>query len=773
MRASILAVLALLGCPAPMVEFPVSRVVDLVDASVAVAEPDAGAITDAGTMPEPPPEQLRLPFGAIVDDDAGVIRFELFSASAERVSLELHRHGRDTIPFLTKTLDGDGGRWSITVPLAEVGGLEAPIFYGYRLWGPNWHFVEGFTPGSALGFVSDVDARGNRFNPNKLVFDPWALELSHDPKTPGAVDYPFNGGTDRLRDTGARAPKGIVLRAARGEVGARPTRVLSDDVIYEVHLRGLTMNDGALPQALRGTYAGAASRARALADLGVTAVEFLPVQETQNDTNDLDPLSVNGDNYWGYSTLAFFAPDRRYASDRSPGGPTREFQAMVRAFHDAGLKVFIDVVYNHTGEGGLLSFRGIDNPTYYSLTADRQGSWDNTGVNGNVNTRNSNTQTLIVESLRYWHEILGVDGYRFDLAPVLGNTCEHGCFRYDRDDPNTALNRIVRELPVRSASGGPGVDLIAEPWAIGAGTYQLTNFPRGWSAWNDQYRDAIRTHQNRLGFNELTLETLVKRLAGSADLFGGRPVSASINFVVAHDGFTVNDLVSCNGKNNGQAWPWGPSGGGSDSNLSWDQGGSAAAQRQAARTVMALLMLSAGTPMMTGGDEHLRTLRCNNNPYNLDSEKNWLTGMPTAEQRLFARFVSRLLAFRNAHPALRRPWPSSDGNGNGIEAARWFTTDARTADAAYLRNPANHALALRLDGSELGERDPILLVINGWSGPLDFTLPSAGAGRSWRVVGDTCAANEGPDQLAAPGMERTVADRFSVCGRGVAIMVGR
>lgn len=732
---------------------------------------DAGTQLDAGTIAA----QLPLPFGAIVDDETRSVHFTLFSANAERVELQLYRHGRDTIAFATKQLTADGGRWSVTVPFSELGELEVPIFYGYRLWGPNWRFEEAFTPGSTAGFIADVDARGNRFNPNKVAFDPWALEVSHDPKTLGATDYPFGAGNDRLRDTGARAPKGLVLRATKVELGNRPTRALTDDVIYEVHLRGLTMNDETLPSELRGTYAGAARRAQALADLGVTAIEFLPVQETQNDLNDLDPLSVNGDNYWGYSTLSFFAPDRRYAADRSPGGPTREFQAMVRAFHAVGLKVFIDVVYNHTGEGGLLSFRAIDNSTYYSLTADRQGSVDNTGVNGNFNTRNADAQRLIVESLRYWHEVLGVDGYRFDLAPVLGNTCEHGCFHYDRDEPKTALNGIVRELPVRPPEGGPGVDLIAEPWAIGAGTYQLTNFPRGWAAWNDQYRDALRTHQNRLGFNELTLETLVKRLSGSSDLFGGRAPGASINFLVAHDGFTLNDLYSCNGKNNEQAWPWGPSGGGSDSNRSWDQGGSATAQRQAARTGMALLMLSAGTPMMTGGDEHLRTLRCNNNPYNLDSEKNWLSGAPTQDQLLFARFVSRLLGFRRAHPALRpsSPWPSGDGNQNGLEAARWFTTAGQPADAAYLRDPANHALALRLDGSELGEQEPIFVAINGWSGALDFTLPWAGAGRQWRLVGDTCAANEGPDQLAAPGNERAVTNRYSLCGRGVAVMVAR
>ncbi len=375
----------------------------------------------------------------------------------------------------------------------------------------------------------------------------------------------------------------------------------------------------------------------------MTAVEFLPLQETQNDTNDVDPTGTAGDNYWGYMTVGYFAPDRRYAADRSPGGPTREFKEMVKAYHDAGLKVFVDVVYNHTAEGGpwsasdkntynLFSWRGLDNPTYYSLTGDRQSPWDNTGVGGNYNTANPVAQNLIVDSLAYWKDTLGVDGFRFDLASVLGNTCQHGCFSYSRTDPGTALNRLAAEMPARPATGGSGVDWIAEPWAIGAGTYQVGNFPAGWSEWNGIYRDTLRRDQNELGVAAVTPGELATRFAGSSDLYGddGRRPAASVDFMVAHDGFTLKDLYSCNGKNNGQAWPYGPSDGGSDGNDSWDQGGDAGAQRKAARNGTALLMLSAGIPMITGGDEYLRSLRCNNNPYNLDSPANWLTVTPAA-----------------------------------------------------------------------------------------------------------------------------------------------
>ncbi|MBL8918946.1 MAG: glycogen-debranching protein [Myxococcaceae bacterium] len=736
---------------------------------------DAGLV-DAGS--EPAADAGPSFWGARLDEQGQRLEVRVQSRRATRVEVLVFDAPMNAPAIATAVMDPAGeGRWSASVPVpARDGGA---LFYGLRAWGPNWPWVEGFTPGSTTGFRAEVDGEGNRFNPNKLLFDPFALEQSHDPKNERWQDFDvyLGGPAHRAKDSAAKAPKGVVLSAGAADVGPRPIRALKDDVIYEVHVRGLTMNDLTLPEAIRGTYAGAATRARALADLGITAIEFLPVQETQNETNDLE-ASTSGDNYWGYMTLAYFAPDRRYASDKGPGGPTREFQQMVRAFHEAGLKVFIDVVYNHTGEGGTQSFRGLDNASYYSLTHDRRGSWDNTGTVGNFNTRNPLAQTLIIDSLRYWHEVLGVDGYRFDLSPVLGNTCEHGCFRYSRDDPATALNRIRASLPVRAWQGGPGVDLIAEPWAIGDGTYQMGNHPPQWAEWNDRFRDAVRTHQNRLGFDETSLAELVQRVSGSADLVGdeGRPPAASINFVVAHDGFTLRDLYACNTKNNEQPWPWGPTNGGSDFNRSWDQGGSARAQRAAARKGMALSLLSAGVPMFNGGDEHLRTLRCNNNPYSLDSDRNWLAATLTTEETWFRTFTERLLRFRATHPSLRpaQAWRSGDGNSNGLEQVRWFQPSGAVADAAYLANRGNHALALRLDDTEFGGTDTVLVAINGWTGPLQFALPWAGAGKTWRRVGDTCEEREGPEQLARSGDEVLVTGpTFWVCGRGLVLLVGR
>jgi glycogen operon protein len=604
-----------------------------------------------------------------------------------------------------------------------------------------------------------------------------------------------SGPTHRLKDSGSFAPKSIVLPPDATAIGTKPTRAFKDDVVYEVHLRGLTKSDtgSGLDGACLGTYKTAGQKAAALAALGVTAVEFLPLHETDNDANDVAPLTTTGDNYWGYMNLSYFAPDRRYACDKSAGGPTREFKTMVKAFHDAGLKVLVDVVYNHTGEGGawvnndpstfnVMSYRGLDNPTYYSLTSSKQLSWDNTGVGGNYNTRNPTARNLIIHSLSYWKDTLGVDGFRFDLASVLGNTCEHGCYNYDRDDANTALNHIATELDPRADSGGAGTDFIAEPWAIGGNSYQVGNFPAKWKEWNGAFRDTFRKDQNQMGVEAVTPGDLATRFAGSSDLFGddGRKPAASVNFMVAHDGFTLKDLYSCNAKDNSQAWPWGPSDGGEDSNRSWDQGGIAQDQRKAARNGVAFLMLSAGVPMLTGGDEFLRTQQCNNNAYNLDSSGNWLNYVWNADQTNFRTYTQRLIAFRKAHAALRPAsfYSGVDTNGNVMEQLRWFKPDGTVPDATYFNNSSNHALAYRIDATEFsGESVGALYVAyNGWSGSVTFTLPWPGTGRTWYRVTDTCNWAEGANQVATPGTETSIGGEFTtygVCGRGLLLLVAK
>ncbi len=735
--------------------------------------------------------------GAQYDATQSNITFRIYSARATRIELDLYavNYGAPEVAKYVLTEDASDV-WSVTIPVADLqaAGINGAVFYGYRAWGPNWPYSPDWTKGSATGFISDVDAAGNRFDPNKLLFDPYALELSHDPINPNNSDPTVfaSGANYRALDSGPKAPKGIVLPIDTSSVGTKPTRAQKDDIIYEVHVRGLTENDPSIPAAYRGTYRGAALKAGYLASLGVTAVEFLPVQETQNDANDVTPNSTAGVNYWGYMTLDYFAPDRRYASDRSPGGPTREFKAMVRAFHDAGMKVFIDVVYNHTGEGGawnpadtttynLYSFRGLDNPTYYSLTADLQFSWDNTGVGGNFNTYNPIAQNLIVDSLAYWRDTMGIDGFRFDLASVLGNICQSGCFNFDKLDPNTALNRIVRELPPRPAAGGDGVDLIAEPWAIGGNSFQVGGFPAGWSEWNGLYRDTLREAQNEQGVVPVSVATLATRFSGSSDLYqnNGRLPWNSVNFMVAHDGFTLKDLYSCNSPNNGQAWPFGPSDGGSSSNNSWDQGGAAADQRRAARTGLAFVMLSAGTPMMTGGDEHLRSIDCNNNPYDLDSIDNWLNYSFTTDQANFDDFAQGMIAFRKAHPALRpQTWYSAvDNNANGMVQLQWYTPAGTVADPTYWNDPGNHAIAWEIDGTEFGDpASAIYVAYNGWSGPVNFILPWPGNGKTWYRVTDTCNWADGPNTVATPGSESLIGGQgtnYNLCGEALLLLIAK
>ncbi|HEX5063977.1 MAG TPA: alpha-amylase family glycosyl hydrolase, partial [Kofleriaceae bacterium] len=530
------------------------------------------------------------------------VSFRIASTRATRIELWIYAQPTQSAEVLHAELARETDTtFGVRVPASA---LPPTIYYGYRVWGPNWPYEPAWQPGTDIGWITDVDSDGNRMNPNKLVIDPYARELSHDPNTPAQLDgAPYAVGMRRTIDSAPVAPKAIVLHD-EAVTSDKPARPLRDDVIYEVHVRGFTK---AAPIECAGTYAGAAERAAYLRDLGVTAIEFLPLQESNNDRNDVDPNSASGDNYWGYSTVAYFAPDRRYACDQSAGGPTREFRDMVHAFHAEGIKVLVDVVYNHTAEGGggsLLSLRGIDNAGYYQLDRSGTGFTNSNGVGADLAMDKPLAKQLMLDSLRYFYDELGVDGFRFDLAPVLGNVCGPGCFKFG--------SGVHEEI----AAAFPDAALIAEPWGVVAGSYQVGHFPAGWSEWNDKFRDTIRGDQNKA---QTTPGWIADRVHGSTELFrdDGRMPSASINYLVSHDGFTLRDLYACNGPNNTQAWPYGPSDGGSANNLSSDHGGDAVAQRQAARTGMALLMVSAGVPMLVGGDEMLHGVRCNNNYYNL------------------------------------------------------------------------------------------------------------------------------------------------------------
>jgi len=738
------------------------RVVAALFVLAACTSPE-GTTRDAAVAADASPA-FAAPLGATLLPDSARVLFRVHAPDATRVEVDVYDEPFGAAAMLRVPLarEPGGAVWRGSIAVAP----ERPIYYGYRAWGRNWRYTHEWSPGSDAGFVADVDDAGHRFNPNKLLIDPYARELSHDPTNARHSDYGvyLSDEQNRARDSGPVAPKSVVVPRLPASDIPRPALPRRDAIVYEVHVRGLTMADPDVDPACRGTYAGAAQKADYLADLGITAVEFLPVHETNNDAND-NVESADGDNYWGYSTLAFFAPDRRYACDKRPGGPTREFRTMVDAFHARGIEVYLDVVYNHTAEGGgsaLLSLKGLDNPGYYELSSDGTGYVSNTGAGPNTNAASLVLRDLVLDSLHYWSDELGVDGFRFDLAAVLGNSCARDCFDWRPQDPAGILRRAAAELP--------GIELIAEPWGIGTGTYRVGQFPVGWSEWNDQFRDLIRRDQNRLGSDAVTLGWLADRVSGSPDLFGddGRSPAYSVNYIASHDGFSLRDVYSCNAKRNDQPWPFGPSNGGDDNNLSWDHGGDEARQRQAVRTGLALLMLSSGVPMITGGDEMFRTQYCNNNPYNLDSDKNWLDWSLPEKRPALHTFARRLLRFRRDHPALR------SGRYLGDEVS-WHRADGSPADAAYLDDPGQQCLAWRLDGTALG--DParaIYVAYNGGDADVRLTLPAPGADRTWYRVADTAAWMEPFDNIDAAGAEYRMNGRiYDIAARSVVLFVER
>ncbi|MFO0728265.1 MAG: alpha-amylase family glycosyl hydrolase [Myxococcota bacterium] len=744
------------------------------DAGAKDAEPTVDAeLSDSGASPEDP-WAIGPPLGARITAE-GALELRVAAPSATRVEVCVFTATVGAAEVLRAPLNKSMDLWSIhvsTASLAAAGVRPGPIFYGLRVFGPNWPFSPDFQPGTEIGFLTDVDGDGNRMNPNKLLLDPYALEISHDPVNaghPSGAGYKTGPG-DRSTDTASFAPKSVIF-PLEAPPPPGPSRPLKDEVISEAHLRGLTMADPEVPPALRGTYAGAALLTDRLKGLGVTAIELMPIFESQNDQNDLTPDAA-GDNYWGYSTLAFFAPDRRYAADQSPGGPTRELKNMVAAFHAAGLKVYLDVVYNHTAEGTprgevatLFGLRGLGNAEYYELGDDKSTGVNSNGVGPNFNAASPVGGNLVLDSLAYWHRMIGVDGYRFDLAPVVANGCQQGCYRYDRG----ILERMVEALPARTSTGGAGVDLIAEPWGVVAGSYQIGAFPAPWAEWNDHFRDAIRRDLNRLGVDVETLRDLKERWRGSPDLFRdpGRGPPASINYVDSHDGMTLHDLFAYGSPSNGQAWPCGPSDGGNAGEPVWDHHGDPGLQRRAARTALAFAALSAGVPMMVAGDEVLRSQHGNNNAYNIDSACTWLDYGLTPEQEAFRAFTGRLFAFRAQHSAIRPLGFWSDAE------ARWLKDDGADADGGYLDAADRHFLGLFLDGNALGDAaTAIYIAYNGWSGPVVAHLPPAPAGKAWTLVGDTAAAAEAWGNWVGDGAPRTVVtSTYSVDARSLAVWV--
>jgi glycogen operon protein len=662
--------------------------------------------------------------------DGGGVNFAIFSEHAEKVELCLFDdHGRRetarvALPEQTDLV------WHGYLPDVRPGRK-----YGYRVYGP-WN------PES-----------GHRFNANKLLLDPYAKEIHGGVKWSDAL-YGYRIGHQKedlsfdRRDSARGMPKCVVTDAAFtwGEDRA-PRTPWSDTVIYELHVKGFTARHPDIPPDLRGTYAGLASAPAIehLQRLGVTAVELLPVHAFFDDRVLIERGLVN---FWGYNSIGFFTPAPRYSATDQ----IAEFKTMVKRLHSAGIEVILDVVYNHTAEGNHLGpslcFRGIDNASYYRLLPENERYYlDFTGTGNTLDVGHPRVLQMVMDSLRYWVEEMHVDGFRFDLASAVAREL------HDFDPTGSFLDAIGQD-PVLAQ-----VKRIAEPWDLGEGGYQVGNFPPGWSEWNGKYRDAIRAWWKG---TDGKIGEVAYRLTGSSDLYRrhGRRPWASINFVTAHDGFTLHDLVSYNEKHN-EANGEGNRDGESH-NLSWNHGHEGPTddvtirnvRRRQQRNFLSTLLLSQGVPMLLAGDEMVRTQNGNNNAYCQDNELSWIDWELDAEAESLVAFVANLVRLRHAHPSLRRRrfLQGRQIEGTSLKDILWLTPEGLEMTAQHWNQPFARSLELYLHGvplnrSESGltvERDDdFMLFINAHNGPIAFTIPTLTGMPAWRVEIDT-TRNEVP-----------------------------
>ncbi|WP_438355026.1 glycogen debranching protein GlgX [Microbacterium sp. CJ88] len=662
------------------------------------------------------------PLGATFDGNG--TNFALFSEGAEKVELCLFGdRGKETrIPLV----DVDAFVWHAYLPNVQPGQR-----YGYRVHGP-------YDPAS-----------GQRYNPNKLLLDPYAKAVEGQVEWGQSVfSYDFGDPDSRNDDDSAASMmKGVVINPFFDWSGDRlPKTPYAETFIYEAHVKGLTQLHPLIPEDLRGTYSGIAHPAVIdhLKKLGVTALELMPVHQFVNDSTLQDKgLS----NYWGYNTVAFLAPQNTYASSGQRGQQVQEFKGMVRALHEAGIEVILDVVYNHTAEGNhlgpTLSMRGIDNPAYYRLEDnDKRYYTDYTGTGNSLNVGNPHTLQLIMDSLRYWVLEMHVDGFRFDLASTLAREF------YDVDRL-AAFFELVQQDPVVSQ-----VKLIAEPWDVGPGGYQVGNFPPQWTEWNGKYRDTVRDFWRG---EPQALGEFASRLTGSADLYehsGRRPV-ASINFVTAHDGFTLRDLVSynekhneANGEDNNDGESFNRSSNNGVEGPSDDPKVNTMRSRQQ-RNFIATLLLSQGVPMLLHGDELGRTQGGNNNGYAQDNEITWLD-WESIDQPLI-EFTAALVRLRRDHPTFRRSRffngrPVRREEGAPVPDIVWLRPDGTTMQPEDWDSGFGRAVGVFLNGGGIRERDsrgePIsdkhfIVLFNAGDEPVDFTLPTDEYSPKWDVLVDT------------------------------------
>jgi len=679
------------------------------------------------------------PLGATWDGIG--VNFAIFSEHASRVELCLFD-------------SSDASRESVRVPLTEQTDRV-------------WHaYLPDIRPGQLYGYrvhgAYEPNA-GHRFNPSKIVLDPYAKAIGrtirwNDRMFGYRMDEPQQDLARDDRDNAAFAPLAAVIDTSFtwGD-DRRPRTPWHETVIYEMHVKGFSKLHPHVPESLRGTYLGLTSDVaiKHLTDLGVTAVELMPVHHYAFERHLVERALAN---YWGYNTLSYFAPEVRYSTNPSSLEVVREFKMMVRALHAAGLEVILDVVYNHTAEGNhlgpTLSLRGVDNATYYRLQPhDRRFYEDFTGCGNTLNMRSPRVLQLIMDSLRYWVQEMHVDGFRFDLASALARELHVV-------DKLGAFFDIINQDPILSR-----VKLIAEPWDLGEGGYQVGNFPVLWTEWNGKYRDSVRRFWRGDGGQ---VSEFASRLAGSSDLYehSGRRPYASINFVTAHDGFTLNDLVSYeqkhneangddnrDGDNNNNSWNCGVEGPTGDPQV-------LALRARQKRNFMATLLLSQGVPMICHGDEIGRSQCGNNNAYCQDNDISWLDWDLSPDDQAFLEFTKQLLQFRRHHPVLRRRkfFQGRPLRGAGVKDLLWFDPTGREMTDELWNAPHIRFLGVQLSGDAIDEVDArgsrvvdatLLLLLNAHSEAVPFTLPPRDGSECWKCLFDT-AGETRPDQPAAP-----------------------
>ncbi len=681
------------------------------------------------------------PLGATWDG-AGV-NFAIFSEHAEKVELCIfdprgrREVQRVVLPEYTDSI------WHCYLPDARPG-----MLYGYRVYGP-------YDP-----------ANGHRFNHHKLLIDPYAVMLFGSLQWSDA-QFGYRIGSPRAdlsfdrRDDAAGVPKCVVVDTAFTWGGDRLLHLRWHDlIVYELHVRGFTMKHPGVPPAIRGTFAGISSPATIeyLKRLGVTAVELLPV----NYFIDERHLVERGlRNYWGYSPLAFFAPHPRYFSEPNLG----EFKTMVARLHDAGIEVILDVVFNHTAEGNqlgpTLSFRGIDNKSYYYLADDERYYADYTGCGNSLNLGHAHVLKLVTDAMRYWVRDMHVDGFRFDLAATLARS--EGAFNV-----HSNFLAAIDQDPILSRA-----KLIAEPWDLGPGGYHVGDFPGGWSEWNDRFRDGVR----RFWRGDGAISDMASRLTGSSDIFDrrGRRPRASLNFVTAHDGFTLRDLVSYDHKHNEANLDENRDG--TNENYSWNCGAEGetddaqilALRERQQRNFLATLLLSQGVPMMLAGDELNRTQDGNNNAYCQDNEIGWLDW--ELEDHGLLHFARRLIGLRRTHPVFRRPrfFRGVATDASPLKDITWFAPEGHEMTQEDWNDSGRRAFGALL-GGDVGDRfislqgypeldDSFLLILNASHETIEFTLPAIPAVRRWTHLIDTARPRLAPNMPIAPGSRLSVADR--------------